>query len=215
MAEQSIINPAPFINTPIFIPEYWGQTELFTLQQQINSDLSVIGQIKMVARTTLPSINWMWCDGTILDKHLYPDLYDLITHTYGGAGNSFALPDFTNKRSAIGAETTNALTIPIDGNNLTTNSISNIIPSVNTMASHNHTYTLDLTSGNRNVVSSIIQNYTFNGDTANPLGMNTDPLTLVGNDPTSGSGGMNIGNNGGSSEYLPPFFVCNYIIRVN
>ena len=212
MAEQSIINPAPFINTPIFIPEYWGQTELYTLQQ-INSDLSVIGQIKMVARTTLPSINWMWCDGTILDKNLYPDLYDLITYTYGGAGNSFALPDFTSKRSSIGAQTTNALTIPIDGNNLTTNSINNIIPSVNTMASHNHNYTLSLTGGNFNVVSNITQNYTNNGDSA--LWMNSDPLTIVAVEPTSGSGEMIISNNGGSSEYLPPFFVCNYIIRVN
>ena len=45
--------------------------------------------------------------------------------------------------------------------------------------------------------------------------MNSDPLTIVAVEPTSGSGEMIISNNGGSSEYLPPFFVCNYIIRVN
>jgi len=210
MAEQSITNPAPFINTPIFIPEYWGQTELYTTTSTINSDLSLIGQIKMVARTTLPSINWKWCDGSLLDKNLYPDLYDLIAYTYGGSGSNFKLPDFTSKRSAIGAQSTNALTISIDGTNKTTNSISNIVPSVNTMASHNHNYTLRLSDNSTTVITSISNNYTNNGDTV--LWFNTDPLTFFGVTPIGG--GMSISNNGGSTEYLPPFFVCNYIIRV-
>ena len=40
---------------------------------------------------------WLPCDGRSVAKTQYPDLYDIINYTYGGAGANFNVPNLTNK----------------------------------------------------------------------------------------------------------------------
>jgi microcystin-dependent protein len=44
---------------------------------------NVIGEVKMIASTSLPSKSWLWCDGGLYSTSDYPDLYKVIGQTYG------------------------------------------------------------------------------------------------------------------------------------
>lgn len=40
-----------------------------------------------------PPDGYLECDGSVLNKNTYTDLFDVIGYTWGGAGNNFNLPD--------------------------------------------------------------------------------------------------------------------------
>jgi microcystin-dependent protein len=62
-----------------------------------------IGSIIQFAGSVIPT-GWLICDGSSLSEEEYPQLYDVIGHTYGGSGLSFNLPNFKGKVS-IGRDT--------------------------------------------------------------------------------------------------------------
>lgn len=37
-------------------------------------------------------IGWLECNGSMVSKNDYPELFNIIGYSYGGAGNNFALP---------------------------------------------------------------------------------------------------------------------------
>jgi microcystin-dependent protein len=53
---------------------------------------SMIGSIILWPATSAPR-GWAFCDGTLLPIVQYRTLYSLIGNTYGGGGDTFALPD--------------------------------------------------------------------------------------------------------------------------
>lgn len=63
-----------------------------------------IGSIIQFAGSAIPT-GWLKCDGSSLSEEEYPQLYDVIGHTYGGSGLSFNLPNFKG-RVPVGQDTT-------------------------------------------------------------------------------------------------------------
>jgi microcystin-dependent protein len=45
-------------------------------------------------RGGVDSLGWMACDGRLLNAHLYPELFAVLGHLYGGTDGQFALPDY-------------------------------------------------------------------------------------------------------------------------
>ena len=56
-----------------------------------------LGEIKIFAGSFAP-VNWLFCDGSVLDIAQYNALYALIGTTYGGNGSTtFAVPDLRGR----------------------------------------------------------------------------------------------------------------------
>mgnify|MGYP006280094379 CR=1 FL=1 len=66
------------------------------------------GTIIQSAAVTIPG-GWLVCDGTLLNKYTYSNLFDAIGYTYGGVDNSFNLPDLRG-RTTVGAGAGSGLT---------------------------------------------------------------------------------------------------------
>ena len=77
-------NPSPIFNLPVFIPENWTDinTSTSTTTPSVIST-KIVGEIIAYQGTTLPSTNWLWCDGTGYLSALYTDLFDVIGYDYG------------------------------------------------------------------------------------------------------------------------------------
>ena len=196
-------NPTPIINAPIFIPEYWintpktGENTTTTITTS-----SILGQILMVARTTLPSSNFLWCDGSSYPTTQYPSLFALIGYFYGGSGNNFSVPNLKNK-TFVGADTPSSLTTLYQGLNYGTSGNKTI--DINQLATHSHAITFSpatmATNVGFNQTSTGVAPYIFN------------PLATINVNGNSVGVNSNMGNTGSGTDYLLPFFVCNYVIR--
>jgi microcystin-dependent protein len=55
-----------------------------------------IGELRISSFELLPP-DFLPCDGQLLDVSAYPDLFEVIGYTYGGAGNQFRLPDLRGR----------------------------------------------------------------------------------------------------------------------
>jgi microcystin-dependent protein len=205
MAEQSPENPAPNPLTDVFNPADWNLTDVVSSATNTQNQ-RIIGQVIMVARTTLPSSNWLFCDGTAYDTAQYGELFSVIGYTYGGSGGTFNVPNFLAK-TPVGADATSALatlyaSVPVvsGGNRNQSNA---------QLASHNHAITID--GGSFSYASSSNPN---NSDRGNPSGsLSCVVNTGVGFSTSAITGSA--GNTGGGADYLPPFVVINYCIRAN
>lgn len=196
-------NPSPVFNLPIFIPENWSNITLSS-STTISSAVStkIVGEIISYTGLSVPTSNWLWCDGASYATTLYSDLFALIGYTYGGSGSSFLVPDLRSKTlvgsSGIASLTTTYGGTPvISGGNKTMN--------ISQLTSHNHTIS-GLPTG---MLQSLNQNNAVQG-----IGAGTEPMvkTAVGNQVTYTA---TAGNAGNSTDLLPPFSVCNFLIRAN
>ena len=204
MAEGRIDNHTPLYPSPIFIPSYWEDTTIRNTSTSTSSFTTntIIGQIVMVARTTLPSSNYLWCDGGTYNAFDYPVLFSLINYTYGGSGSSFQVPNLINK-TLVGADITSILQTTYGGSPVVSGGNKQITE--NQLANHSHAITISPTLMATNVgfnqTSTGVAPYIFN-----PLA----PINVNGN---SLDVNVSMGNQGGNQDYLLPFFVCNYVIR--
>lgn len=57
-----------------------------------SGDGSPVGSIVYFAASAAP-VGWFECNGALLDKTIYADLFNVIGYTFGGSGNQFLLPD--------------------------------------------------------------------------------------------------------------------------
>lgn len=57
-----------------------------------SGDGSPVGSIVYFAASAAP-VGWFECNGAVLDKDTYIDLFNVIRYTFGGSGNQFLLPD--------------------------------------------------------------------------------------------------------------------------
>jgi microcystin-dependent protein len=196
-------NPTPIINAPIFIPEYWIHTPPITTTNITDiTKTTLLGQIVMVARTTLPSPDYVWCDGTSYPTTFYPSLFALIGYNYGGSGDNFNVPNLINK-TFVGADLTTSLTTTYGGSPVSTGGNKNI--DGNQLATHSHSITISPL----NMAVNVGFNQTSNG--VGPYIFN--PLAPINVNGSSLGVNGSMGNAGSGADYLPPFFVCNYMIR--
>ena len=55
-------------------------------------DGAPIGSVMFFSSSAAP-VSWFECDGSIISKTIYTDLFNVIGYTYGGSGDLFHLPD--------------------------------------------------------------------------------------------------------------------------
>lgn len=72
------------------------QGDITNIQNQFGEEMP-LGSILMYPTSAPPNSKWLICDGQTLNTTLYPDLFALIGYSFGGAGNSFSLPDMRKK----------------------------------------------------------------------------------------------------------------------
>jgi microcystin-dependent protein len=209
MAEQSPENPAPNPLSPVFNPADWNLTD--TISSATNtSNQRIIGQVIMVARTSLPSANWLWCDGASYDTSQYATLFSFIGYTYGGSGGTFNVPNFLGK-SAVGTDAVGTLSTTYQGSPAVSSGNRSITTAQ--LASHAHDFShthgysyQNANNGNQKTAPegavgiTVLQNIntgTGNGTTGTP------------------DGGNSTGNAGSGTEYLPPFSIIAFCIRAS
>jgi microcystin-dependent protein len=137
-------NPSPIFNLPVFIPENW--TDITTSTSTITPSVistKIVGEIIAYQGTTLPSANWLWCDGTGYDSLLYSDLFAVIGYSYG----TFIDPDPASSSTSAGTDITyspqlnTTKTIPTGTNSSSELFWTIVIPS-NTSSGSPNNYTL-------------------------------------------------------------------------
>jgi microcystin-dependent protein len=201
MAEQSPENPAPNPLSPIFNPADWNLTDAGSSATDILNQ-RIIGQVIMVSRTTLPSSNWLFCDGTSYATGAYPALFSIIGYTYGGNGGNFNVPNFLSK-TPVGADANSSISTTYGGNTVVSGGNRN--QTSNQLAQHSHT----ISGGSFSYASSSNPN---SSDRGNPSGS----LSCVVNTGVGFStSGINAQNTGNTQDFLPPFVVINYCIRAS
>lgn len=68
-------------------------TDLQSQIDEINKTKGIpVGTVMYYASSTSP-IGWLKCDGSLVSKNAFPQLFAKIGYTYGGSGNDFRLPD--------------------------------------------------------------------------------------------------------------------------
>ena len=210
MSVQSIENPAPIYNTSIFIPKLWSNTT-----KNINSITTLeitdfIGDISLYTGTALPP-KFLWCDGTLQNKNLYPDLYNLLLYRYGGSGDNFGLPDFRNRNIinyTSSCYTTNS--VPQVTYNSTCTSVSgNRTMTSSQLETHDHAYNISpttdaVTSISTNTAPRSFNAFSSRNDLLDSVGYTVDNILTQGTISTIPSSQTNL---------YSPFVVVNYIIR--
>ena len=166
-----------------------------------------VGTIYPFAGSTIPD-TFMLCDGSALDTTEYSELFSVIGYTYGGSGDSFNIPDLRGK-----------VLVGCDSSDTSFNALGKkggakeVTLTVAQMPEHEgHLY----------------QNGTDIEAVLPPIGnlagfLNESTMTAY---PSSGRGWNLVAGNevvpagvsrGGDQphENMPPYMVCNYIIKVN
>lgn len=82
------------VNQLLALAERVGQ-EAKALREAMQSGGAVIGEIKLMGFAAVPA-GWLVCNGATLPTTSYPQLYEKIGNTFGGAGATYMLPNFTN-----------------------------------------------------------------------------------------------------------------------
>jgi microcystin-dependent protein len=63
-------------------------------------NIFVPGMIMPYGGTTAPA-GWLLCNGTSYSTTTYSALFAVIGYTYGGSGNTFAVPNMSNSTLAV------------------------------------------------------------------------------------------------------------------
>lgn len=157
-----------------------------TPESLIINDSSPIGAIQAYGGDTAPD-GWLICDGSLVSRTTYSELFDVIGETYGAGDGSttFNLPDL--KGRAIIGEGTGTAT------DATAHSLGD--------AGGKETHTLDITE---------MPSHNHSGSTLGwtPSNMGSgNAFRAVTDGSTNNTGGGQAHNN------MQPYLVCNYIIK--
>jgi len=163
------------------------------------------GTVIQSAAINVPT-GWLNCDGSLLSRTTYPDLFSAIAYTYGGSDASFNLPDLRG-RACIGAGQGVGLTnraLGSIGGSETHTLISDEMPSHNhgiTDPGHTHTW-----------------NNGLEGDDSGNGGSNAE-YTRTGGSVTdailNATTGISINNTGGGGAHnnMQPFLALRFLIK--
>ena len=177
------------------------RTEVETLKAQIErlkpSPLGIVemyaGKSDEIGKTGGAYENYQPCDGRLLNKEVYKDLYDIIGNTHGESGNEFRLPDLRG-RFIVGRNGDDP-----DYNTIgQTGGTKQVALTIEQMPSHSH---------------SIIGREIRKSGTSTPLVV-LDSIDVGYNEErTLDNRILNTGG-GQMHENRPPYFVLAYIMRV-
>ena len=151
-----------------------------------------VGTIYPFAGSTIPD-TFMLCDGSALDTTEYSELFSVIGYTYGGSGDSFNIPDLRGK-----------VLVGCDSSDTSFNALGKkggakeVTLTVAQMPKHSH--------GGMQPNGLVTENYGWHmSETAQNYGAVNDAEYEQG------------ASRGGDQphENMPPYMVCNYIIKVN
>ncbi len=169
-----------------------------------------LGEIRLFAGFYAPN-DWAICDGRTLPISQYQALFSLIGYTYGGMGNSFAIPDFRG-RVPISSGTGAGLTARVLAQ---TGGTEGVELSLAQTPAHTHSFVVSTaTTGS----TSQPTNKTFVGVPTStqplpvcylpdaPSGLTPQPLNTA---VVTSTG------NGSAHTNMQPFLVVNYIIALN
>jgi microcystin-dependent protein len=167
-----------------------------------------VGTIIMWLSQTLPSTNFLFCDGSTYNPTYYADLYTIIKNSYGGNTVSPKLPNLSGRVPIGGSVDTTLGLLPSNVINVTpmpsvsnatnkTGGNSTLLPS---QLIHKHnvnsggtTYVTGINNTNNTDWNSDVENYYVMGGAFSP------PNRMVGQDEPP-------------STHLPPHRIVNYII---
>ena len=161
-----------------------------------------VGVIFVWLATSLPTNNYLWCDGSVYDPVEYVELYDVIGNSYGGTTASPMLPDLLN-RAPIGGI--------VNGNNLDISLGSNEPPGV-------YNTTSLKTGGNSSLIpSQFIHTHSITGGpfitgVQNTNNTNNNGPNENGYNNNNYNNDFTFGETGTSTPHFPPHLKVNYII---
>lgn len=156
-----------------------------TLQDRLTEFLTPTGVISAYAATSAPS-GWLLCDGTPISRTTYARLFAIIGVTHGDgsknadgtpsglSGTHFNLPDYRGRflrgvDSGAGNDTDAAGRTAMNVGGNTGNTVGTI--QGDAFKSHNHTYSLDVTSGSTSFNNAVNGNAsTFTSNSTSSVG---------------------------------------------
>lgn len=148
-----------------------------------------VGTIFSYAGKTVPE-TFMLCDGRSLDKTEYEELFNVIGYTFGGSGESFKLPDLRGK-TLVGVSSAD----------------TNFDSVGKTGGEKEHTLTVNEMPKHAHITK-------FTADKAANVGTERIQVSTVGGWENGYTGNeMYVGDNQPHNN-MPPYLVCNYIIKV-
>lgn len=168
--------------------KYYDGTNWKIVNGQVTGDTLPIGAIVPFGGWDAPT-GWLICDGTLLNKTAYPELFNAIGYSFGGedGGSTFGLPDLRG-RVPVGEKDNDS---DFDGMGVTGGEKTHTL-TISEMPSHTHAPNSRAT--------------TFSGTGSNNPGQ-------TGGDRTWEN--LSIGNTGGGQAHnnLQPYQTVNYIIK--
>lgn len=207
--------------------------------QGLQSSITPVGVIRFFAGSTIPN-GWLMCDGSIVSRMTYSDLFKIIGTTYGSGNfnDTFTLPDMRGRMpicagagasltartlgSNVGAETaalseanlpshTHTATVGIQSANHTHTGTSG-----NVSADHTHSYGRPLgSSGSYGLRDGAGRS--ANG-TPNTQGATVDHThsTTTGTESSTHTHTVTNSNTGNGTAFsiMPPSIAVNFIIKI-
>ena len=123
--------------------KYYDGTDWKIVNGQVTGDTLPIGAIVPFGGWDAPT-GWLICDGTLLNKTDYPELFNAIGYSFGGeeGGSTFGLPDLRG-RVPLGLKETDT---DFNGMGLTGGEKTHTL-TIDEMPSHGHNYMVEETDG--------------------------------------------------------------------
>ncbi|HVZ41985.1 MAG TPA: tail fiber protein [Candidatus Kapabacteria bacterium] len=159
-----------------------------------------LGEVIAAAFSVVPH-GWAACDGGLLNITDYPDLYQLLSTTYGGDGvTTFALPNLKGR-------------VIVDGDSPT------LPPGMSGGAATHALTTAEMPAHSHNVNTNNVS-----GALSNPSGLflaaSSDSSSVALYRPTSDGSTLNVATistvgNGDPHENMQPYLVMNYFICIS
>ena len=187
---------------------FYAASGLRTVGTGNSSYAPQVGEIRIWTSATPPS-KWKICNGNIISRETYSDLFAVIGTTYGGGDGStnFAIPDFRG-RFAVGAGQSTAVGNTAHTLGQTDGEEKHVL-SAHELASHGHSTTTSAsatTSGKykKNAQSGSNTNRVDSNGTSSTTGPYTTNVSVS---VTVNAYGSNTAHN-----TMPPYTGINYII---
>lgn len=166
-----------------------------------------VGTIYPFAGSTIPD-TFMLCDGSALDTTEYSELFSVIGHTYGGSGDSFNIPDLRGK-VLVGCDSSDT-SFDALGKKGGAKEVKLTVAQMPEHEGHLYQNVTDIEAGPPPIgnLAGYLNESTMTAHSSSGRGWNL----VAGNEVVPA--GVSRGGDQ-PHENMPPYMVCNYIIKVN